>query len=71
MSEKFIEEHADKIKWEYVARYQKISEDFFWKHQDKIDVNYLVKSQIVDTKRWSKQFQELKEKEAAKAEILY
>ena len=71
LSEKFIEEHQDKIKWEYVARYQTITEEFFWKHQDKIDVNFLVKSQKVDTKRWSAKFQELKEKEALKAEVLY
>ena len=70
-SREFIEEHQDKIKWEYVARYQTITEEFFWKHQDKIDVNFLVKSQKVDTSHWSARFQELKQKEAAKAEVLY
>ena len=35
----FIRDHQDKVDWEYISKYQKLSEDFIRDHKDKLDWN--------------------------------
>lgn len=41
LSEDFIEEHADKVNWDYISIYQNLSENFIEKHQDKVNWLYI------------------------------
>ena len=44
LSEKFIEEYADKLDWNYLSFYQNLSESFVEKHLDKVNFeNYIIK----------------------------
>lgn len=44
LSEKFIEEYADKLDWNYLSFYQSLSESFVEKHIDKVNFeNYIIK----------------------------
>ena len=35
MSEKFIEENIENIRWDYISKSQRLSEDFMRRHEDK------------------------------------
>ena len=54
LTEKLIEKYQDKLDWNYISKYQNLSEKFILKHLDKIKIDYLVYNKKIKLSSFTK-----------------